>query len=402
MKRTKDILIQLTMRLMEAFRKGDLVLLLLCAVTTAFGCLMIASTTNASDAGFWRFVIIQLIAAGAGIFLYVLISAIDTDTMSEHRMSLVVFNTALLLLLIPFGTDNGSGNRSWLDFPFLPVDIQPAEICKITYIIIMASVMSSHQNKLSSVPSVVHMGIHLLLLVGLNMVVSGDLGVSLIFVFIFVGMAYTGGVSMFWFLAAGSAIVLLAPIIYNYFLDPYQQNRVAVLFDPSLDPYGTGALYHSIRARRSLTGGGLTGQGLFQGNRTQTYGALFAQHTDYIFAAIGEELGFLGCAAVLVLLGLIIARCVWVGVRSKDFIRRLVCFGAASALFFQVLINVGMCLGVMPVIGLTLPFISYGGSSIITLYMMLGLVSGVYARPEPTVQERYIHPPIHYYGGTSL
>ena len=381
-------------RFTEAFRKGDLILLLLCAVTTAFGCLMIASTTNASDNGPWRFVIIQLLAAFLGMGAFVFISSIDAETLSEHRNALVIFNTFLLLLIIPFGTDNGSGNKSWLNFPFLPFDIQPAEICKITYVLIMASVMASHQNRISSLPSVLHMGFHLLLLVGLNMIVSRDLGVSLIFAFIFVGMAFSGGVSLLWFGLAGAVIAVAAPIAYNYLLDPYQQNRIAVLFDPSLDPYGTGPLYHAVRAMRSLTGGGLTGQGLFQGNRTQTYGALFAQHTDYIFAAIGEELGFIGCAAVLVLMTLIIARCIWVGIRSQDLLRRLICFGAASALIFQVIVNIGMCLGVMPVIGLTLPFISYGGSSLISLYAMLGLVSGVYARPSAPSHERYIRPPI--------
>ena len=385
-------------KFIDHFRRGDLVLLLLCVVATAFGCLMIASTTNASSAGPWRFVIIQMLASVLGIFFYVVISSVDAETLSEHRTSLVVFNTILLLLIIPFGTDNNSGNRSWLNFPFLPFDIQPAEICKITYVLIMASVMASHQNRLSSIPSVLHMGLHLLLLVGLNMLVSGDLGVSLIFVFIFVGMTFAGGVHLLWFIIAGSALVVLAPIVYNNFLDPYQQDRIAVLFDPSVDPLGTGPMYHSVRAMRSLTGGGLTGQGLFQGNRTQTYGALFAQHTDYIFAAIGEELGFLGCAFVLVLMFAIIARCIWVGVRSQDLLRRLICFGAAAALIFQVTINVGMCIGVMPVIGLTLPFISYGGSSIISLYALLGLVSGVYARPAATSHERYIRPPLQFQG----
>ena len=262
-------------RLTEAFRKADLILLLLCVVTTAFGCLMIASTTNASDNGPWRFVIIQSIAALAGIVAYLFFSSIDAVDLSERRNGLVIFNTILLLLIIPFGTDNGSGNKSWLNFPFLPFDIQPAEICKITYIVIMASVMASRQNNLSSPTSVGHMLFHLGLITVLNMVVSRDLGVSLIFVFIFVGMAFSGGVNLIWFGLAGGILVVAAPIIYNYFLDPYQQNRIAVLFDPSLDPYGTGPLYHSVRAMRSLTGGGLTGQGLFQGHRTQTYGALF-------------------------------------------------------------------------------------------------------------------------------
>ncbi|MBR7122291.1 MAG: FtsW/RodA/SpoVE family cell cycle protein [Oscillospiraceae bacterium] len=387
-------------RMTEAFRKGDLVLLLLCVVATAFGCLIIASATTYTDYGSLRYVGIQLIAALAGIFCYLLISSIDTDFFPEHRRGLVLFNIFLLALLIPFGVTR-NGNRSWLDFPFLPFNIQPAEICKITFILILASVMASHQNNLSSPISVGHMVGHLLLLFVVNYLISRDMGVSLIFAFIFVGMTLSGGVSMFWFISAAGAAVLAFPILWNVVLQEHQKERIAVLFDPSLDPYGTGAMYHSIRAMRSLTGGGLIGQGLFNGNRTQA-GALFAQHTDYIFAVIGEEMGFIGCVAVLVLMAAIVIRCVWVGIRSRDFLRRLVCFGAASALIFQVFINVGMCIGVAPVIGLTLPFISYGGSSTITLYAMLGLVSGVYARPEPTSQERYIRPPLQYHGGYDL
>ncbi len=380
-------------RFSEALRKGDLVLLLLCVAATAFGCLMIASTTNATSSGPLRYLAVQIGASIAGIVFYVIFSSIDTAFFSEHRTSLVVINTGLLLLLIPFG-QTISGNRSWLSFPFLPFNIQPAEICKITYVLIMASVMASHQNKLSSIPSVGHMLLHLGLLFGLNYVISGDMGVSLIFVFIFIGMTFAGGVHIIWFLAAGGGLAVAAPIIWNLMPENYMKLRIAVLFDPSLDPNGTGPLYQTVRALRSLTGGGLTGQGLFQGHRTQTEGALFAQHTDFIFAAIGEELGFVGCFLVLLLLFLIIARCIWVGIRSQDTLRRLVCFGVASSLIFQVFVNVGMCIGVAPVIGLTLPFISYGGSSIITLYAMLGLVSGVYAHPNATSHERYIRPPM--------
>ena len=377
----------------EAFRKGDIVLLLMCLALNVFGLLMIASTTN--QVGPVRYLIIQSIAALLGIVMYVLVSSIDTEFFSENRYWLVVFNTFLLLLLIPFGTDNGSGNRSWLDFPFLPIDIQPAEICKITYVLIMASVMSSFQSRISSVRSVFTMVFHLGLLAGLNMVLSDDLGVTLIFAFIFAGMAFSGGVSPLWFLAAGGGIVALFPILWN-FLGEYQKLRIEILFNPDLDPLGTGARHHTVRALRSLTGGGMTGQGLFQGHRTQTQGALFAQHTDYIFAAIGEALGFVGCALVVISLFAIIARVIWVGTRSQDYMRRLVCFGAASALIFQVISNVGMCIGLTPVIGLTLPFVSYGGSSLVSLYTLLGLVSGVYARPAPTSQERYVQPPYMY------
>lgn len=378
----------------ESFRKGDMVLLLLCLVLTAFGCLMIASTKNA--VGFTRYVIVQCAAAGLGVLAFAVVSSIDVDFMSEHRNKLVIFNIFLLLLLIPFGDDNNTGNRSWLDIPLVPVDIQPAEICKLTLIIILASVMGSHQNNPSAPKSVFHSAFHMVILLGLNMALSRDLGVSLIFVFVFIGMALAGGVSLLWFLLGIGTITVSFPVWWRL-LDPYQQNRILILFDDTIDPLGVKERYHSLRAIKSLTGGGITGQGLFEGTRTQTEGALFAQHTDFIFAAIGEELGLLGCLAVLIVLSLIIARCIWVGVRSPDYVRKLICFGAASALIFQVFINVGMCLGVAPVIGLTLPFVSYGGSSLVTLYAMVGLVSGVYARPTATSKQRYIRTPQSYH-----
>lgn len=370
------------------FRKGDMVLLTLCLVTTAFGYLVIASATNAM--GSERFLIIQILGTVLGIACYAVISSVDLDTFAEHRAALTLFNVFLLLLLIPFGT-TVSGNRSWLDFPFLPFNIQPAEICKITFIIILASVMASHQNKVSSLRSVLHMGVHLVLLFVLNVGLSGDAGVSLIFVFIFLGMAFSGGVSILWFLLAGVGAVAAVPFVWNYVLQDYQKNRIRILYDPSIDPQGIDERFHTVQSLRSLTGGGITGQGLFHGNRTQA-DDLAAQHTDYIFSAIGEELGFIGCAFAILLILLIIARCIQIGTRSQDYMRRLVCFGTASALIFQLISNVGMCIGVTPVIGLTLPFISYGGSSIVTLYAMLGLVSGVHARPSPISHERYVSP----------
>lgn len=373
------------------FRKGDMVLLLLCLLTSAFGCLMIASATN--HTGSMRYLLVQLGAIVLGVLVYAVVSSIDADFIAEHRVWLVVFNTVMLgMLLTPFGTDNETGNRSWLAFPFLPVDIQPAEFCKITYVLIMASVMSSHQNRISSIPSVIHMVVHLALVAGLNWVVSGDLGVSMIFVVVFIIMAFAGGVKLFWFLLGGGLVVSVFPILWTQFLTDRQKNRILVLFDPSIDPLGIDERWHAVRSLLSLNGGGLTGQGLFNGNRTQT-GALFAQHTDFIFSSIGEELGYLGCILVMVLMVLIIARCIYVGTRSQDYMRRMICFGVAGAMVFQVISNVGMCIGVTPVIGLTLPFISYGGSSILSLYAMMGLVSGVHARPAPRSHELYVRPP---------
>ena len=373
------------------FKKADLLLLLLCIVTTAFGCLIIASATNVSASGSTRYLMVQIASTCIGVVFYALFSSIDTDFFSERRRAMIFLCFTLLLMLIPFGTDNGTGNKSWIPIPIIGIHVQPAEVCKLPLVLILASIMASHQNRPSHIFSVMHIGLVVAALVGLNLVVSKDLGVSLIFIFIFLVMAFTGGVSIIWFLCGFGALVAAAPIIWPL-LGNYQRNRILMILDPSIDPNGLSVRYHTVRSLRSLTGGGLLGQGLFNGNRTQTPDALFAQHTDFIFSAIGEEMGYIGCLLVLVLLFSIIARIVWVGTRSQDYMRRMVCFGCAAALIFQVVINVGMCMGILPVIGLTLPFISYGGSSIISLYAMMGLVSGVYAKPAPASQERYIRP----------
>ena len=146
------------------------------------------------------------------------------------------------------------------------------------------------------------------------------------------------------------------------------------------------------RSLLTLTGGGVTGQGLFSGTRTQA-GALSQQHTDFIFSVIGEELGIVGCTFVLLLLAVIVARCIYVGVKSGSYMNRQVCIGMAGMLIWQIIINVGMCVGLTPVIGLTLPFISYGGSSILTMFAAMGIVSGIHMRPAPDASAHYIRPP---------
>ena len=376
--------------LKDFVKKGDMILLILCLCVAGFGVICIASATSAEKFGSnLKYLIIQVVSIGLGTIMFAMVSSIDLDYLSEHRGVMVAFNVFLLLMLIsPLGTDNNTGNRSWINTGI--VMVQPAEICKITYIIINASVMAAHQNRISHPVSILHMGLHLVLLVGLNLALSSDMGVSLIFVFIFIGMAFAGGVSLWWFALAIGSIAAAFPILWQ-FLGQYQRNRILILFDPTIDPQGINERYHSKINLQSLTGGGLTGQGLFQGNRTQG-GALFAQHTDYIFSSMGEELGFVGCVVIMLLELAIIARCIYVGVRCQDYMRRLVCYGAASALMFQLMINVGMCIGVMPVIGLTLPLISYGGSSVVTIFAMLGLVSGAYARPSSLSHERYVQP----------
>lgn len=175
-------------------------------------------------------------------------------------------------------------------------------------------------------------------------------------------------------------------------MQDYQKNRILMIFDPTIDPQGASVRWHTLNSLASLQGGGMTGQGLFHGSRTQTGGLLFAQHTDFVFSAIGEELGMVGCLLVLLLLTAIVLRCIYVGVKSGSYMNRLICIGIAATFMFQIIVNTGMCMGVFPVIGLTLPFISYGGSSLVTTFAAVGIVSGIRMRPAPDSSARYIRP----------
>lgn len=376
-------------KLLEVLRKGDMVLLALCVLTSVFGIVMVAASTTYDGSS--RYVIIQTGALITGILLYLALTAFDIDILAGQRTLLFLFNTAFLAMLLVWGVEGTSGNKSWLHFPFLPFNIQPAEVCKITYIIILAKTMSLNRNRISSLRSVGTLTFHMLWIVALIVVISHDTGVALIFMFLFVVMAYVGGVSGWWFLGGAGAVAAVSPYLWKYFIRDDQKQRILALIDPSIDPDGLGVLWQTNKSLEALRNGGLTGQGLFHGDLT-SIGYLPAQHTDSIFSSIGEQLGMLGCLAALFLLLAIVLRCIQVGMKSPDYMNRLICIGIASMLLFQILINVGVCLGLFPVVGLALPFLSYGGSSILTSFLAMGIVSGIKMRPAPDMSAHYIRP----------
>lgn len=369
----------------DFIKKADMVLLLLCIVTTIFGIVAISSATAAL--GSTRYVTVQTAALILGVFIYIVLTLIDVDIIAERRELLLIFCIAFIGVLFFWGQDNGSGNKSWLRVPFIGIDMQPAEICKIFFIIIMGKTMSVNQNSLSSPINVAKMALMTFLFFGLIIYLSSDLGVALTYIFIFIVMAFVGGVNLMWFLVALGGVAAAAPILWS-FLEDYQKNRILVLFDPTLDP---DIYWQTERSLRYIQNGGISGQGLYEGTMVKGR-AMGAQHTDFIFSAIAEELGMLGCIAVLLLLSAIVLRCIYVGVKSGNYMNRIICIGIAGMLLFQIIINVGMCLGVLPVIGLTLPFISYGGSSIVTMFLSMGVVSGIHMRPAPDSNARYIRP----------
>ena len=371
-------------------RKADMLLLVLCLAASLFGVVVISSTT--AHFGTSHYVVVQLAAIAIGVVLYVLLTLFDVEILAEQSTILFLFDILFIGTLFLWGVEGNTGNRSWLEFSFLPFNIQPAEICKITFIIINAKLMRDHQRKISSVRTVVFLLLHLLVTVGVILLASDDMGVALIYVFIFILMCFAGGVSRYWFLAGIGIAAAAAPLLWFFILRPDQKDRVIALFDPSIDPAGEGVLWQTNLSLRSIRGGGITGQGLFHGTLTQA-GVNPQQHNDFVFSAIAEELGVIGCIVVLLLLTAIIVRCIYVGVKSGSYMNRLICVGIAAMLLFQVAVNVGMCLGLLPVVGLTLPFFSYGGSSIVATFFAMGLVSGIRMKPSPDGSAVYLRPP---------
>lgn len=378
---------KLTAKISDIFKKGDMVLLALCVVTTLYGIVMIAATT--AEEGTSRYIIIQTGTLIFGVLAYLALTAFDIDILAGQRTLLTLFNYVFIGMLLIWGVTVG-GNKSWLSFPFLPFNIQPAEVCKIILVIILAKTMSVHQTRISSPKCVVPMTVQTLGLVSFYVAISSDTGVSLIFIFTFLTMAFVGGVSLWWFLAGGGALALAGPYIWRFVIRDDQKNRILALYDPTIDPTGRHQLWQTNQNLKALQNGGLAGQGLTNGTVTNT--TLPASHTDSIFSATGEQLGMVGCLILLALLLAIIVRIIYVGIKSPDCMNRLICVGIASMFLFQVLINVGVCLGLIPVIGLALPFFSYGGSSIITSFLAVGIVSGIKMRPAPDTSAHYIRP----------
>ena len=380
---------KLGMRLLEIFKKGDMILLALCAVASVFGIVMIYAATYVE--GNTRMIVIQTASLFAGIVVYLGMTALDIDILAGQRTILFLFNAIFIAMLLVWGIEGSTGNRSWLHFSFLPFNIQPAEVCKLTYIVILAKTMSIHRNRVSSLRCVSNITLNMLFIVGEIVVISKDMGVALIFVFIFLVMAYAGGVSGWWFLGGAGAFAAVSPYLWSHILRNDQKNRILAIIDPSIDPTGEGVLWQTNKNLEALRNGGLSGQGLFHGDLTNA-GTLPARHTDSIFCSIGEQLGLIGCLAVLLLLLALVARCIYVGMKSPDYMNRLICIGVASMFLFQILINIGVCLGLFPVIGLALPFFSYGGSSLMTSFMAAGIVSGIRMRPAPDISAHYIRP----------
>lgn len=376
--------------LRDFFRKGDVVLLGLCLLASTIGLVLIYSATHYLNTS--SYVIKQAAFVCVGAVLYIVMTFVDIEYLLEKWWwFFLLLGIFVILLIFPFGEDDGTGNKSWIFFPGIPVGIQPGEIAKLSFVVVMAWLINhERQRGIGRFSSIVKYLILTGVFAGLLAVLSGDFGMMLVYLFLFVIMAWVGGVSKWWFIGAGGGLAAAVVALWKFVLPntslwtDYRIMRFRVVFDHALDPTGRG--WQQSRSLIAIGSGRLTGMGFLNGTQTQAPSSdkLPARHTDLIFSVCGEEFGLVGCTLLILVLFAIILRCLWVSRRAKSPMSSYIAVGFAGMLMVQTILNIGMCLYVLPVIGLTLPFISYGGSSTLTLFLAMGIVSGIKMRPLPS------------------
>ena len=365
-------------RLSEYIRETDWVLLLLCAVTSAFGTLMVHSATIVDIEGTARIsrdTRTMILAVLMGLTLSVVISLIDCNLITKLYPLIGAVSVLIILVLFIPGVGVGPAERqdakTWIRLGSLY--FQPSELVKIGFIITFGMHLDLVGDRLREIKQLLLLCVHGMVPVGL-VILSGDLGSALVFMAIFIVMMFCAGVQLRYFLLGIAGVCAAAPGVWYFLFSNTQKERFLGLIYPDLYK---DIMYQQNYGLEAIKHGGLLGQGLFRGDYTQI-GLVPESENDMIFTCIGEELALSGCIACLLLLLAISLRMIRTGSRALQKSTGLMCYGMATMISFQVLVNIGMCLKILPVIGITLPFFSAGGSSNLCIYIGVGLILSIY------------------------
>lgn len=357
-------------------KQTDRTLLLFSMLSALYGLVLVISATH-SYGGITRISLTQIIAIVLGFATMIVLSKIDYHTIAGFWKIIAVISVLLLLYTILFGKQRtGSEDRSWLyigSFSF-----QPAEFIKVFFVVTFAKHFDMVKDDISSPKNVLLLGVHAAVPIGL-LVLTKDMGMTLVFVFIFITMIFAANVKMRYFAGGAIALLISAPIIWNKVFGNTQRNRILALFDPT-NPKFKDRMLQQNDAIKALGSGQIWGYGLFNGPRTQSSvsAALPERQNDMIFAVAGEELGLIGCIAVILVLTVLLVRFLIVASQSKDSMGAMICIGVFSMFSVQIIVNLGMVLRILPVVGLTLPFFSSGGTSAVSSFLAIGLVLSVF------------------------
>lgn len=349
----------------------DHTLFLLTILAGIFGIIAIYSATRSLNTNSQVFV--QSASFFIGVLIMFILSRINYQAFGYTAIPIYIICIFMLVAVLIFGTTGGWGARSWIRFG--PIGIQPSEICKIGFSITFAKHLASVKDNINRPLSILLLVLHLAVLVGL-ILLEPDAGSAMVFCFMALVMMFVAGISFKYLASAFVLLIASSPLIYFFLLSDYQKHRIQVFFNPEMDKLGSG--YNVIQSKIAVGSGRLLGKGYLKGTQNQL-GFLPTKHTDFIFSVISEEMGFIGAILVILLLFLIIARCIKIAQESDDLFGRYICCGIASMLIFHAFENAGMCIGLMPVTGIPLPFFSYGGTSLLTNMIAIGIVLSVSA-----------------------
>ncbi len=304
-----------------------------------------------------------------------LFAAVSFDYRQLERHAYLIYGLALcLLILVPVAGSISGGSRRWISLG--PVSLQPSELAKLALVIALARYLHPRLGEQSLPLRAALIPAVLVAVPAVLVLAQPDLGTALLLGFCFVALLLIAGMRLRWFLLGIALVAPLVPPIWGH-LKPYQQQRILTFVDPQADPLGAG--YHVIQSQIAIGSGMGAGKGYLQGTQNHL-NFLPEQHTDFIFSVFAEEWGFAGgCVLLSIYAGLVI-RCFLVALRAKDTFGLLLAFGLGTMLCIQAVINIGMASGVLPVVGVTLPLFSYGGSSLLTMMIGLGLVINVSMR----------------------
>lgn len=352
----------------EKLRKLDYIVLFAVVALSLISILTLAGSAN--DYGV-KYFYIQLGAAVLGIVMMTIISTIDYEDVAE-RFSPLLFGISICLLALTLLIGKGEGNRSWIRFSWLPIGIQPSEFVKVMYIITFSKHIHMHKEHINTLKALIPLGVHAGTIIGL-VLLQGDLGSALVFMFLTVSMLFCAGLSL-WYLVGGSGLVVAAaPFLWEH-LKQYQKDRIIAGFWPETDPGDKG--FQALMSRNAVSAGGFWGTGLSGGTE---YQKVPAAHTDFIFAITGEKFGFFGAFFIIALLCVLVIRVLVLAYKMNGSYASYMCVGVAAVIIAQSLENIGMCLAKLPVVGITLPFMSYGGSSMLASFCLIGIVQSINA-----------------------
>ncbi len=338
-------------------------------VAAVFGIIMIYSATRSLNTN--SNVIIQTGTFIIGVAAMVIISRIDYHFFGHIALPIFGVCIALLVAVLIVGSTGNWGARSWIRFG--PIGIQPSEICKVGFAITFAKHLSMVKHQLDRPITVILLLAHVAVLLGLIML-QPDAGSAMVFCFMFVVCLFAAGISFKYIIPAVLGFAAFVPLAYMFLLSDYQKHRIQVFFNPDMDKLGSG--YNVIQSKIAVGSGQLFGKGFLKGTQNQ-FGFLPTKHTDFIFSVVAEEFGFIGALLVILILFLIIARCIKASQEANDSFGKYLCLGIAAMLIFHTFENIGMCIGLMPVTGIPLPFMSYGGTSLLTNMIAVGIVLSV-------------------------